>query len=121
MKFRHFSQHQTLITTEIHLICLQPNATTKATTKMASNTVLTSKMVIDHYSSLAREDPTSNAEHMRKIAESFGYAPEDLADIPEGANLGVSCGNPLAVASLKAVSLHFSVSLLSLVHFLLSQ
>jgi arsenite methyltransferase len=64
-------------------------------------------MVHDHYSALARENTTKNAEHIKRVAESFGYAPEDLAGIPEGANLGVSCGNPLAVAGLKAVSPHF--------------
>lgn len=60
-------------------------------------------MVVDHYSSLARDESTKNDEHIKKVAESFGYAPEDLAGIPEGANLGVSCGNPLAVAGLKPV------------------
>lgn len=59
--------------------------------------------VNDHYSSIARESETDNVEHMKKVALSFGYNPEDLADIPEGANLGVSCGNPLTVASLKEV------------------
>jgi arsenite methyltransferase len=60
-------------------------------------------MVVDHYSALARENNTKNTEHIKKVAESFGYAPEDLAGLPEGANLGVSCGNPLAVAGLKPV------------------
>jgi arsenite methyltransferase len=71
-------------------------------------TAITSQIVHDHYSALAREDTLKNAEHIKKVAESFGYAPEDLAGIPEGANLGVSCGNPLAVAGLKAVSLFVS-------------
>jgi hypothetical protein len=68
-------------------------------------TTITPQMVVDHYSSLALEEGTKNYEHIRKVAESFGYAPEDLAGIPEGANLGVSCGNPLAVAGLKPVCL----------------
>jgi hypothetical protein len=41
---------------------------------------------------------------MKKAAAAFGYSPEDLANIPEGANLGLSCGNPLAIAGLKEVS-----------------
>lgn len=65
---------------------------------------ITSQVVLDHYSALAREDATKNTEHIKKVAESFGYSAEDLAGIPEEANLGVSCGNPLAVAGLKAVS-----------------
>jgi arsenite methyltransferase len=40
---------------------------------------------------------TDNAE---ALALSFGYTPEDLASLPEGANLGLSCGNPQAVAAL---------------------
>ncbi|KAH8748365.1 S-adenosyl-L-methionine-dependent methyltransferase, partial [Hyaloscypha sp. PMI_1271] len=63
---------------------------------------ITSQVVINHYSALARENNTRNAEHIKKVAESFGYSAEDLAGIPEEANLGVSCGNPLAVAGLKA-------------------
>ncbi|KAK0116567.1 hypothetical protein ONS96_012425 [Cadophora gregata f. sp. sojae] len=54
-----------------------------------------------HYSLLARSDPTPNNTHALKVASSFGYTPEDLAAIPSGANLGVSCGNPLAIAGIK--------------------
>ncbi|MFI4896913.1 MAG: arsenite methyltransferase [Phycisphaerales bacterium JB059] len=36
-----------------------------------------------------------------QVAEAVGYAQEDLKAIPEGANLGLSCGNPTALASLK--------------------
>ena len=64
----------------------------------------TTPTIIDHYSTLAREDTVENAAHMKKAAEAFGYSPEDLANIPEGANLGLSCGNPLAIAGLKEVS-----------------
>ena len=35
------------------------------------------------------------------VARSVGYAEEELAGLPEGANLGLSCGNPTALASLK--------------------
>jgi hypothetical protein len=64
-----------------------------------------------HYSSIAREDGKDNADHIKKVALAFGYDPEDLAAIPDGANLGVSCGNPLTVASLKEVSRHFDTFL----------
>lgn len=63
----------------------------------------TAKQVLNHYSSLAREDPSLNTSHAQKVAQSFGYTPEDLSSIPSGSNLGVSCGNPLSIASLKAV------------------
>jgi arsenite methyltransferase len=31
----------------------------------------------------------------------LGYTPEDLAAVPEGANLGLGCGNPQAIAALR--------------------
>lgn len=31
----------------------------------------------------------------------LGYDPKDLAAVPEGANLGLGCGNPVALAALK--------------------
>jgi arsenite methyltransferase len=35
------------------------------------------------------------------ISKSIGYTEEELKSIPEGANLGLGCGNPVALASLK--------------------
>ena len=43
----------------------------------------------------------SNAEDSTKLANYVGYSPEELAALPEGANMGLSCGNPNALASLK--------------------
>jgi SAM-dependent methyltransferase len=34
-------------------------------------------------------------------ARNLGYAPEDLVDLPTGSNLGLGCGNPTALLSLK--------------------
>jgi arsenite methyltransferase len=39
----------------------------------------------------------------QKVALSFGYSVDELSTIPDSANLGVSCGNPLALAGLKEV------------------
>lgn len=36
-----------------------------------------------------------------ELAQQIGYAPEDVALLPEGANMGLSCGNPGAIAALK--------------------
>jgi SAM-dependent methyltransferase len=33
---------------------------------------------------------------------ALGYTPDDLASVPEGANLGLGCGNPQAIAALRA-------------------
>jgi SAM-dependent methyltransferase len=39
---------------------------------------------------------------VRAVAEAFGYSPEELASIPAEANMGLSCGNPTAIAHLRA-------------------
>jgi len=36
------------------------------------------------------------------ISKKVGYSDEELNAVPEGANLGLGCGNPTALASLKA-------------------
>ncbi|PYH88341.1 putative arsenic methyltransferase Cyt19 [Aspergillus ellipticus CBS 707.79] len=36
-----------------------------------------------------------------KIARAFGYSATDLSSLPETANLGLSCGNPVAYANIK--------------------
>ncbi|HOF04412.1 MAG TPA: arsenite methyltransferase [Syntrophales bacterium] len=36
------------------------------------------------------------------ISLGVGYRPEDLQAVPDGANLGLGCGNPVALASLQA-------------------
>jgi len=41
---------------------------------------------------------TDNAEG---LAITFGYTADELATLPEGANLGLSCGNPQAVAAMQ--------------------
>jgi len=35
------------------------------------------------------------------ISKSIGYTDEELTTVPEGANLGLGCGNPVALASLR--------------------
>ena len=37
-----------------------------------------------------------------RISKSIGYSEEELGQVPEGANLGLGCGNPLALAALEA-------------------
>jgi len=41
--------------------------------------------------------PVTSEDMSRKI----GYSEEELSSVPEGANLGLGCGNPIALASLK--------------------
>ena len=34
-------------------------------------------------------------------AHRVGYSPEETQAVPEGANLGLGCGNPVAIASIR--------------------
>ncbi|WP_027185239.1 arsenite methyltransferase [Desulfovibrio inopinatus] len=36
-----------------------------------------------------------------KTSKALGYSSDELASLPEGANLGLGCGNPQAIASIK--------------------
>jgi arsenite methyltransferase len=44
---------------------------------------------------------SSETEIMNAISKNIGYTDEELNSIPEEANLGLGCGNPVALASLK--------------------
>jgi ubiquinone/menaquinone biosynthesis C-methylase UbiE len=35
------------------------------------------------------------------LAEQIGYSAEEIKNLPEGANMGLSCGNPTAIADLR--------------------
>lgn len=41
------------------------------------------------------------ADAAAQLAQSLGYGADDLASLPEGATMGFSCGNPVALASLR--------------------
>lgn len=59
------------------------------------------KAVKDQYGAVARSGLTNESEGVQAVAKAFGYSPEDLASLPPQANLGLSCGNPVAVAGLR--------------------
>lgn len=40
-------------------------------------------------------------EYGASVAKAFGYSEDELADTPKESNLGLSCGNPLAIASIR--------------------
>jgi len=44
---------------------------------------------------------TASAHNADAVAAKFGYTQADLAALPHGANMGVSCGNPLALTHVK--------------------
>lgn len=37
----------------------------------------------------------------KDISKTIGYSDKEMNDVPDGANLGLGCGNPVAIASLK--------------------
>lgn len=39
---------------------------------------------------------------LENLASAIGYSKDDLAGVPEDANMGLSCGNPTAITSLKS-------------------
>jgi len=40
-------------------------------------------------------------EDISKMSKMIGYSEEELKEVPEGSNLGLGCGNPVALASLQ--------------------
>src|SRR5262245_60116534 len=59
------------------------------------------RAVKDKYGTVATSGLSSDHEGVLAVAQAFGYTPEELASIPAEANLGLSCGNPTAFASLR--------------------
>ena len=64
---------------------------------MSESTV---EAVRSRYGSVAKSGLSSEQTGVRAVAEAFGYSPEELASIPAEANMGLSCGNPTAIAHL---------------------
>ena len=68
------------------------------------------KVVREGYAQIAKKEssccaPSSSCCGSTDLAEDtskkIGYTEEELKTVPEGANLGLGCGNPVALASLK--------------------
>jgi arsenite methyltransferase len=58
-------------------------------------------IVREKYGDVAKSALSTDDAGVRAIAEAFGYSAEELSSIPANANMGLSCGNPTATASLK--------------------
>ncbi len=67
------------------------------------------KTVREEYARVARGNSSCcgtpntccGASTAEKISKEIGYSEDDLSAVPDGANLGLGCGNPTAMASLK--------------------
>jgi ubiquinone/menaquinone biosynthesis C-methylase UbiE len=64
----------------------------------------TKKIVRENYGKIATECNSccTPIEPKQLDSTKMGYTEEELASLPEGADLGLGCGNPLANASIKA-------------------
>jgi arsenite methyltransferase len=59
------------------------------------------KAVRSEYALAAVSGLSTAREDVSRVAQAFGYSAEQLASVPADANLGLSCGNPTAFASLQ--------------------
>jgi ubiquinone/menaquinone biosynthesis C-methylase UbiE len=60
------------------------------------------KIVRKGYAKIAKQTCSCcGGAEPQEISKSIGYSDEELSSVPEGANLGLGCGNPVALASLK--------------------
>ena len=68
------------------------------------------KVVREGYAKIAKQDSSccapvnsccGSTDLAQDIGKSIGYTEEELKAVPEGANLGLGCGNPVALASLR--------------------
>lgn len=57
--------------------------------------------VQNQYGAVARSHLSNESAAVRSVAQAFGYSAEDLASLPPQANMGLSCGNPVALAGLR--------------------
>ena len=66
--------------------------------------------VREGYAKVAKQETTccgsievncGHATSPEEISKTIGYTDDQLRSVPEGANLGLGCGNPTAIASLK--------------------
>ncbi len=68
------------------------------------------KVVREGYAKIAKQSSSccaavnsccGSTDLTQDISKSIGYTEEELKAVPEGANLGLGCGNPVALASLR--------------------
>jgi arsenite methyltransferase len=74
------------------------------TTKVQSHDDTVREMVRDGYAGIARNAGSccaGGSTNAATIARRIGYTEDDLQAVPEGANLGLGCGNPLALADVQ--------------------
>lgn len=85
---------------------------------MSATNLLQKQETRDHvregYGAIARQEPNAGsccgptsccsadgATDAEQLARAIGYGADELQELPAGANMGLSCGNPVALASLR--------------------
>jgi SAM-dependent methyltransferase len=76
---------------------------------MTEDTEKTRKLVREAYAEIGKqggsccsaEAACCGTSEATRVAMDVGYSEAELATLPDGANLGLSCGNPTAIASLE--------------------
>lgn len=58
--------------------------------------------VREQYAGVARGQLSNDSAAVRSIASAFGYSDDELNRLPAEANMGLSCGNPVALAGIRA-------------------
>jgi SAM-dependent methyltransferase len=62
------------------------------------------KIVRDRYGKVAKSQSSccgSTKVDASEVSKAIGYSSQELSSIPDAANMGLGCGNPTAIASLK--------------------
>src|SRR4051812_37826827 len=57
--------------------------------------------VRSQYAAVAASGLSNDTQGVQAVTEAFGYSAEELRGIPAEANMGLSCGNPIATAHLR--------------------
>ncbi|SPF43662.1 Methyltransferase type 11 [Syntrophobacter sp. SbD1] len=59
------------------------------------------KVALDNMPCCGTRKSCCGSSDAEDLSKKVGYSDKDLNSVPEGANLGLGCGNPVALASLK--------------------
>jgi SAM-dependent methyltransferase len=59
------------------------------------------KVAVQRSSCVPASSCCGTTDRAQDISKKIGYSDEELKTVPEGANLGLGCGNPVAITSLK--------------------
>ena len=86
--------------------CCGPDCCTPDVSTVTAEPVQLKAAIRERYAEVAEGTATCGSlcgctENAEGLAIAFGYSAEELATLPEGANLGLSCGNPQAVAAME--------------------